>query len=527
MKIQVDNEASSSILFSALAGEELPTRYRRVVHVFMGLLVIYVVVRGLAGAAVRPLWFDELLTLVIAGQSSVGGMWHAVSRAFDGQPPAFYLVESLAMRLVRNKELALRLPSILAFPCILTCLYVYVKKRSGELIAFLSALLLLSTSLFHTYSIEARPYSMVIACIAFALVCYQRLPSPFWSAMFCISLVLAESLHYYAIFTMIPFGLAEAVLFFKTSRFRWPVFMFLAVGTLPLIVFWPLLAKVKSYYGDQFFSRPVLSKVPEYYGTYFLSDGAYGVALMLVAVTSIIWFRMWPRTAAPHQTDSRDTDSVDGTLLLGLIALPAITFVLVRLVNGALKEAYVIAATIGIVLGLTCALSMARPKAFAFFALFVISSIGVREFRFWHHSGHNPFAQDFSQAGLEQFLKKEGYEDLPVVVAQEMLYLPLVYYSPQRFANRMVYLADEKKELQYEGTDTVAKLMLGLREFIPLQVKDYTEFITTHREFLIYSDSGPGWWLVDITHEASSVQLLRMEPSRRLYLVKMRENCPH
>ena len=82
---------------------------------------------------------------------------------------------------------------------------------------------------------------MVIACIAFALVCYQRLPSLRWAALLGISLFLAESFHYYAVLAMIPFGFAEAVLLLRTRRIRWGVWLALACGTLPLIVFWPLL----------------------------------------------------------------------------------------------------------------------------------------------------------------------------------------------------------------------------------------------------------------------------------------------
>ncbi len=255
---------------------------KRVIYGLLGFLVLYVIVRGVVGAAARPFWFDELLTLAIAGQPTLREMWSAVARGFDSGPPGFYLVERAALGLVGNKEIALRLPSILAFACTLICVFVYVKKRSGEAIAFLCALLLLTTSLFQTYSIEARAYGMVMACIAFALVCYQRLPSLRWAALLGISLFLAESLHYYAVFAMIPFGLAEAVLLLRTRRFRWPVWAALVVGALPLIVFWPLLWKIKTNYADVVYWRPVFSALPGFYGSYFFCRWC-------------VRFRRWPR----------------------------------------------------------------------------------------------------------------------------------------------------------------------------------------------------------------------------------------
>ena len=70
----------------------------------------------------------------------------------------------------------------------------------------------------------------------------------------------------------------------------------------------------------------------------------------------------------------------------------------------------------------------------------------------------------------------------------------------------------------------MSKLMLGLREFFPVQVADYREFATTHKEFLLYTEGGSEWWLMDLLHEASSVQSLAIESNRHLYLVKMKQN---
>src|SRR5208283_5467430 len=205
------------------AGYELPAPARKVVLGLMVALIVYAILRGLAAAVTKPLWMDEVFTLTVSSQPSMGALWAVLARALDGQPPGFYAVERVASSFFHNKEIALRLPAILAFPCTLICVFVFVKKRSGEVIAFLCAFLLLSTILFERYAVEARPYSMLMACIAFALICYQRLPSLFWTAMLGMSLALAQALHYYAVFAFVPFGLAEAVMLLRTRQFRWRV----------------------------------------------------------------------------------------------------------------------------------------------------------------------------------------------------------------------------------------------------------------------------------------------------------------
>jgi hypothetical protein len=498
---------------------------KRLIYGLLGILVFYVIVRGVVAAAARPFWVDEILTLAIAGQPSLRALWNAVERGFDSAPPGFYLVERAALGLVRHKEVALRLPPIFSFPCTLLCVFVYVKKRSGELIAFLCALLLLSTTLFHTYLIEARSYGMMIACIAFALVCYQRLPSLRWAALLGISLLLAESLHYYAIFAMVPFGLAEAVFLLKARRFRWPVWIALACGTLPLIVFWPLLWNIRTIYGEADYWRPIFSALPGFYGSYFFCDGASGVALAAVAVAAIVWSHLWPRTEASGHTNGNDADLAEGTLLLSLIALPVIAFVLVRVMHGGIMSRYVLATIIGVVLGVACALSIARPRAIAAFGLFVLTSVAVREFGFWHHSGRDPFAPDYPAGWVEELVQRAGHGNLPVAVGQTRTYAALAYNSPPRFANRLVYLVDKGKSLDYGGTDAIAKAGPTLSEFFPQQVVDYSEFAATHPEFLLYSEGGDSWQ-DHLSRETSSMQLLAIEADRRVYLVKMKESSP-
>src|SRR5260370_19589080 len=147
----------------------------------MGFLLLYVIVRSLVAAAGKTFWYDELLTWTVSSQGSWSAIVSALHLPLDGQPPLFYMIEHFASSLTRNQEIALRLPSILALPCTLTCVFIYVKKNGSEIVALLCAIFVLTTSVFQYYAVEARPYSMVVACSAFALVCYQRVPSPVWT----------------------------------------------------------------------------------------------------------------------------------------------------------------------------------------------------------------------------------------------------------------------------------------------------------------------------------------------------------
>jgi hypothetical protein len=509
---------------------DLSVKWKKAAYIFMGLLVVYVIVRGVVGAASRLFWFDELFTLTIANQPSLHDMWRAITSGFDSAPPLFYLVERAALDLTSNQQIALRIPSILAFPCTLICLFVYAKKRNGELLACLCALLFLSTSLFHTYLIDARAYSMVVACIAFALVCYQRLASPAWTFLFGFALFLAESLHYYALFAMIPFWFAESLVFITTRKFRWPTWIALFFGILPVILCWPLLMTFKKYYGPNIFARPDFSAVRGYYATFFLlKDNAIGIAAAFVAVAAIVWCCLWGHKSNPQEAngDGGNPDLAEAGLLLSFIALPVIVLAPMGVVHGILLIRYVMTATIGLALGITMAISIAGRKATVLFAMFVVCLVGVRESSFWFHREYDPFIPYFSatSAGelqhMSEFMESAGHPDLPMVVSDCLLYSQFVYYSEAHWKNRLVYLADERRELHYTRADTSSKSMLAFREFFPLRVVDYSEFTTAHPEFLLYSE-GLDWYIPAFLRDGFTLQLVANDRGK-LYVVRVKE----
>ncbi len=92
-------------------------------------LMLYVFIRSLFAAAGKSFWYDEVLTLAVASQGSWKGIVAALQAPIDGQPPLFYVVEKLASGLIRNQQIAYRLPSIVAFLFTIICVFIYVKER--------------------------------------------------------------------------------------------------------------------------------------------------------------------------------------------------------------------------------------------------------------------------------------------------------------------------------------------------------------------------------------------------------------
>jgi hypothetical protein len=513
---------------AANVGDNAQSSSNKLLYWLLGFLVVYVIIRGVAGAAIRPFFFDELITGAVVSQPSANDIWNSLAHAVDSHPPLFYLAEKAASAMLNNKHIALRLPSILALPCTLICVFVYLKKRNSERVAFLAAALLLVTNLYLTYSTDARAYSMLIACIAFALVCYQRVPSLFWTAMLGLSLALAESLHYYAIFSMLPFWVAEAVHFFRGRRFRWRVWATLAFGFVPLLFSWPLLLQFRAYYGPYIWTHYGLTSIPQTYGSFFYTGGAFGVAIVAVCAAGVISARLRPDGLRTTETGEGASDPVEGALLLALLALPFPAYIITKIGHGTMTDHYVLAVILGIVLSLACAMSMASRRVLALVAIFVLSTIFIHELSFWRNA--HSLRLENPAMSIEAFVEQAGYPELPVIVSSGHRYLQLSYYASPEWKYRFVFLEDEQKAVQYTATDSIDKNLVVLRRYTPLRMDEFSEFVSCHSRFLLYvEDPGIGFdWLPSyLPRVAASVQALVVEPTQKVYLVTMKENPSH
>jgi hypothetical protein len=489
----------------------------------LGCLLIYAAVRSIFAATGKPFWYDELLTLTVTSLSSWGERLHALSLPLDGQPPLFYSIEHLALRFTNNQEIALRLPSIIAFSFTLACVFAYVSRRASDAVAFLCAFFLLLTSGFHVYAVEARPYSMVVACIAFAAVCYQRAPSALFTVLLASSFVFAESLHYLAVLAMAPFGLAEATFALKARRIRWQVWAAFAAGAVPLLLQWNLLAANKAYYGPHFWAHFGFSNLPRTYGELLSVNDSLSAGLATLAMGAIVLMLLWPRSDEKEDMHSAES-AAEAVLLLGLAALPFIAYVLVVLImKSGLTARYVLPTLLGLTLAIGFALRRASWKAIVLSAAFVLATVGVQELSFWRSIRRNIRETVSNVAEVASFIDSAGHRELPVAIPNYSTYLPLFHYENPHLAHRLVFLAQSPTAANMNlPTDTVNRGMELLRFYWPIQMSNYKNFTSAQQEFLVYAefkDPGIDWFTLRLSQEGWKLQILALDNYRMLYLV--------
>ena len=495
------------------------------------LLLAYSVLRNILRAAIHPFWFDELCTLIMAHQPNLAALWSALTGAADSQPPPFYLVEKLAGHIIPNEQIAFRLPSILGFCCMEWCLFVWLKRRHSAAIAFAASLIPFLTPIYTVYATEARGYSLSLAGLCLALVAYQRAPKGRWILLLAFSLAAAQSAHFYSFIMMTPFFAAEAVFALKTKLFRWSVWAALFCGILPLIAFWPMLARIKAYYSEHpWMMHPTLFGTLHIYGWLFgISRAAPGSSywpfvtwFLLAAGCIVISFLLIYR--ALRSDPSQEPFFHEGVLIAGFLLLPVVLFVVIKLTHGVLAPRYLLAVTFGFVFAAARGLNYLNPRSVFLIGTLLCASVAILDAEFWF-SFYGSYQLGFQQPKpVEQLTAKAGRPDLPIVVADGHDYLETDHYAPPALRQRLTFLADPSAAIAFNRSDFNDKELLALRGFAPIRVFEYAKFKDSRTVFLLYSnptpENTPDWFVLHLLNDRWSVQKLASDGHNTVYLVE-------
>jgi Dolichyl-phosphate-mannose-protein mannosyltransferase len=487
------------------------------------LLVVYGVARSVVGAEVKPFWHDEMCTWILANLPKASGIWGALEFSGDGQPPLFYLIERGASRLAANEHLSYRLPSIVGFSFTIVLIFLFVRKRCGNGGAIICAAIPFLTLVYDLYAIEARPYALLVALIALALVCYQHAPDVRWMVLMGLSFALAQAVHYYAVFAVFPFVVAELTLSVKESKIRIAVWLGLACTLISLALFFPLLWRQKLYYGDHFWALPTWSKAVgfyewslNYYAHRDLTDIVLST-LLLGVVVGLISRKLRTRLLA-------DPLFHEYVLVVLLFGLPFVACAAAKLVHGALDDRYTLSAVLAYPLGAGYILRRSNRAVVILSAFLIFSALTIREVDFWR-SPRGRVGELISPATVvETLVTAAGHPDLPVLLSDLTDYLPLLHYASPEWNKRFFAVVDLPQQIAYMKSDTVSKNLLGLQCCYPIRLEAFQDFSMAHPTFLMYSNGSYwDWWFFRLKHDGDAVSLVATQETFHVYLVTIKK----
>ena len=279
---------------------------------------------------------DELFTLYIARLPHFRDVWAALATGAEQTPPLFYAVSRADIKLFGTSGLALRLPEMLAFFLMGAVLFHIVARRTSPVYGFLALLFPFMTTAFN-YVFEARAYALVLCFSVTGLLCWiwategrHRVPALVGLAL---SLAAAISSHYYAVLSLFPIGLGEAVRTFRRKKIDVGVWLALLLSLSPLVAFLPLIESARKF-APHFWSKPHWSSIVYFYDYFLLTPSVIPLlAILLVVVASSVFRKPAEDTSEAGTLKSVPEHEIAG--VLGFLMIPAVGIVLAKTAVGA------------------------------------------------------------------------------------------------------------------------------------------------------------------------------------------------
>jgi hypothetical protein len=473
-------------------------RGRRLEAVVVGLFTAAFFGATCSLAALKPFSFDELDTYNIARMPTAIGVWRAWLEAGDAMPPVVHMATHLVGSLLGFSHMTTRLPAMLGFWLMSLCLFVFLRRRVCLALAAVGMLLPMTVTLAYSYAYEARGYGIALGLCGAAVVCWDLADETRWRRAVLLGLpvclVAAAATHLYAALLVLPLALAELGRSLERRRLDWWTWAALASVALVILPTNPLVSHIRSnpqlvrYAAGP---RVSLSALMQVWGQ-FLSVAV--VYLGLLAVVSLGGGRRTRREDPRPPARERRAPLADWLLVIGLMALPAVGWLLANLVTGLLLFRYVLPAVIGFALAvpLLCRMVVEHRAELAVVAAGWVAVTAVGSVLDTRHSmrttglttqhirdGRGCFA-------LLNVWSRLSREDSSIVVSDFNIYHQLHHYAPEPLRKRLVFLVDR------EFGGLIEPYMPFYARVFGARMERFEEFVRSARAFYLYDCGGAG-----------------------------------
>jgi len=450
---------------------------------FLAGVALAVLVVAVLAARWRPLWYDELFTLYVASEPSLGATLRALLAGADTNPPVDYVLRHASLALLGDSATAFRWPSALAFVAGLFAIYAYVRRHTG-FVAAASASVLPILSAATYFSHEGRAYALLFASAPIALWAWQRAtnrerPGARLPMLF-LALCLGPYSHYFGVLNFVPVVAGEAWRSYRRRTLDKAVLGTLAaacVATVGLLVFARSATAMKQGFWASGYRA---ADIFQYYAG-LLGWAGWAWLSALALTTGLAVLRRGGRRK-PAESGSLPQHEVVAACVLAMTPFSA--FVLAALLTDALTARYAIALVPGmaILFGYQLAAVDAWRRPAALLALGVLTLLGLGRFATDAFAYRDDVPMPMRLSAL---LPKES--TLPVAFDSPHLFLETVYYEPQFADGRFYYPMDAATALAVRGFNNDEIALRRLTAIKPLNVADYREFLLRNREFLVVS----------------------------------------
>lgn len=284
-----------------------------------GILVAFYLALVLAQATLKLVWADELITFYISRQSGLTGIWNALKAGADPNPPLMHVLVKGSTAILGGNALGMRLPAILCVLMAITAMWWMLRRWVRPVFALVGVLAFMATRGFD-YAYDARSYAPMMGFAMASLALWM------WSgdlagwrrhaalAGMALALALGISSNYYCVLAFFPIALGEIV----ARRWRPGVWIAMAVASLPLFAYLPLIRHNITEFSPHAWNRPQASMIAMSYLE--LVEGIFWPVLGLA-----IW-AWWRRRKTHVEPTAVPPTKPEMAALIILLAYPFLGF---------------------------------------------------------------------------------------------------------------------------------------------------------------------------------------------------------
>jgi hypothetical protein len=485
---------------------------RRAAAVAFAIAAASALVCGLR-AAQMPLWFDEILTILVARLPRVADIWAACGDGADGMPPMFYIAVRAMVRMGWNDALAVRLLCVIGYAVFTFCLFRFVSRQKPAVYGVVAMLLPSLTGCWF-FATAGRPYGILLGCTGVAMVCWQSVSrgnrrGPV-IVLLALALVAASAVHYLGFLLAFPFAAAETFRAIQRRQADWRVVAAICLPAAILAIYAPLMWDARSHMGIHWGKAQLLPAASDVLET-FVFPATPVLAAILIAGFLVT------QLSRPVKPDAAHTlPKGEFVLVLAMLSLPAVNLFLGRFATHNFVARYSIEAMAGLAVVLTYSIGtlfLDRREPALLAAFLMVGALAVGQIR---HSG--------AIGAAEHRIPSQALASgLPIAVSHPWTFLAMRYYAGPELWKRLSYVANPEAALRSFGSNSDEYLMIQGARYFGTSVLPYEQLIRQYREFFVFGDDEYHTWLMpQLINDGAEVLLIGPgDRNDRLYRIRM------
>jgi hypothetical protein len=518
-------------------------------------ILILTAILSLLWSHARLLWKDEFLSFYTDSAATFKQviliqLHHPISL----DPPTYHLLSHLSMDLIGRNAIALRLPALAGFLLFQLCLFFFVRRLAGDRAALIAMAAPLLTASFR-YSVEGRPYGLLLGLYALSLLCWQLAtepPSPAGYSLvmggvntaqphqhlrsgllplvgLALSIALAITSHYFGVLILIPVSLGELARTLHRKRFDFRVLAALSLGLASVALILPFQKALMVYRQHYYIAGVNFHDISQGYRELFLRYTTWPMPLQKLAAILLVVLAL-TLAVASYKRFKRRPATEPASLWIALLALallPLFGYLFGRFVTHTMEVRYVIAAliafaaTFGIVLE-----RKLRSNTFfyATLAIIVLAALAINLHNIQQERrDSNALLASFELSPAAAAALHQNPHQPIYLQSLSDFYLDTFYDPDPTLRPRFSLLYGQQQEIHWLQHDTEFVTANNMRAFTSLSLTPWAKFLQQPTALLILH---PGsWQWIDQQLAADHTTLTPLAPALRGELVQVKQTA--